>query len=100
MLKKSLIIKTDAKANENQIKIIDDIRITYLTSRLIRVEAGTFTDLASFTVLNRNFQVGKFNVKKIKNKIFAETSDVIFIIKNGTPICVKIKSSNETQYFK
>ncbi len=100
MLKKSLIIKTDAKANENQIKIIDDIRITYLTSRLIRVEAGTFTDLASFTVLNRNFQVGKFNVKKIKNKIFVETSDVIFIIKNGTPICVKIKSSDETQYFK
>ena len=96
MLKKSLIIKTDAKANENQIKIIDDIRITYLTSRLIRVEAGTFTDLASFTVLNRNFQVGKFNVKKIKNKIFVETSDVIFIIKNG----VKIKSSDETQYFK
>ena len=46
MLKKSLIIKTDAKANENQIKVIDDIRITYLTSRLIRVEAGTFTDLA------------------------------------------------------
>ena len=100
MLKKSLIIKTDAKANENQIKVIDDIRITYLTSRLIRVEAGTFTDLASFTVLNRNFQVGKFNVKKIKNKIFVETSDVIFIIKNGTPICVKIKSSDETQYFK
>ena len=32
MLKKSLIIKTDAKANENQIKIIDDIRITYLNS--------------------------------------------------------------------
>lgn len=100
MLKKSLIIKTDAKANENQIKIIDDIRITYLTSRLIRVEVGTFTDLASFTVLNRNFQVGKFNVKKIKNKILVETSDVIFIIKNGTPICVKIKSSDETQYFK
>ena len=45
MLKKSLIIKTDAKANENQIKIIDDIRITYLTSRLIRVEAGTFTGI-------------------------------------------------------
>ena len=58
MLKKSLIIKTDAKANENQIKIIDDIRITYLTSRLIRVESGTFTDLASFTVLNRNFHAG------------------------------------------
>ena len=56
--------------------------------------------MASFTVLNRNFQVGKFNVKKIKNKIFVETSDVIFIIKNGTPICVKMKSTGETQYFK
>lgn len=72
MLKKSLIIKTDAKANENQIKIIDDIRITYLTSRLIRVEAGTFTDLASFTVLNRNFQAGKFNVKKSEAKYLSK----------------------------
>ena len=31
MLKKSLIVETNAKANENQIKIIDNIRITYLT---------------------------------------------------------------------
>ena len=100
MLKKSLIIKTDAKANENQIKIIDDIRITYLTSRLIRVEAGAFTDLASFTVLGRNFQAGKFKVQKSGNKILVETSDVIFTIKGGTPLCVKMKSTGETQYFK
>ena len=100
MLKKSLIIKTNAKANENQIKIIDDIRITYLTPRLIRVEAGAFTDFASFTVLNRNFPVGKFKVQKSGNKIFVETSDVIFTIKGGIPLCVKIKSNNEVQYFK
>lgn len=31
MLKKSLIAKTNGKANEGQIVIIDDVRITYLT---------------------------------------------------------------------
>ena len=42
MLKPSLIAKTDAKANEKQICIINGVRITYLTSRLIRVESGAF----------------------------------------------------------
>ena len=70
MLKKSLIIKTDAKANKNQIKIIDDIRITYLTSRLIRVEAGTFTDLASFTVLkSANLMSKKSKTKYLSKQV-------------------------------
>lgn len=99
MLKKSLIVETNAKANENQIKIIDNIRITYLTSRLIRVEVGTFTDLASFTVLNRNFPYDKFKVQKSGNKILVETSDVIFTIKGTSPLCVKMKNSGEVQYF-
>ncbi len=38
MLKSSLIAKTDAKANENQIYIGDCYRITVLSSRLIRFE--------------------------------------------------------------
>lgn len=50
MLKDSLIAKTQGKANDEQIKIIDDVRITYLSPYLIRVEAGKFTDLASQTV--------------------------------------------------
>lgn len=50
-LKKSLIAKTDAKASENQIFIKDNLRITILTPRLIRVENGsTFTDLPSMAV--------------------------------------------------
>ena len=72
MLKKSLIIKTDAKANENQIKIIDDIRITYLTSRLIRVEAGTFTDLASFPYSTGIFKSANLMSKKSKTKYLSK----------------------------
>ncbi len=40
MLKESLKVKTDAKADSSQIYIKDDMRVTYLTSRLIRVETA------------------------------------------------------------
>ena len=50
MLKPSLIAKTEAKANKSQIAVVGNVRITYLTSQLIRVESGEFTDLASRTV--------------------------------------------------
>lgn len=100
MLKKSLIIKTDAKAAKEQIKIINNTRVTYLTPRLIRVEVGSFTDLASFTVINRNFQPGEFDAYESGNEIIVETSDVVFTIKKGVPLCVKTKSTNVTQYFK
>lgn len=65
MLKKSLIAKTDPKANDKQIAVIGDVRITYITSRLIRVESfGSFTDLASKTVWNRNFPCDGFKAEK------------------------------------
>ena len=101
MLKPSLIAKTSAKANDNQIKIINNVRITYLTSRLIRVEVDKFYDDASFTVFNRKFgNAEKFKVTGSANKIFVETKDAVFTIKNNKPLCVKIKSSGEVQYFK
>lgn len=101
MLKPSLIAKTSAKANDNQIKIINNVRITYLTSRLIRVEVDKFYDDASFTVFNRKFgNAEKFKVTGSANKIFVETKDAVFTIKNNKPRCVKIKSSGEVQYFK
>lgn len=101
MLKPSLIAKTSAKANDNQIKIINNVRITYLTSRLIRVEVDKFYDDASFTVFNRKFEnAEKFKVTGSANKIFVETKDAVFTIKNNKPLCVKIKSSGEVQYFK
>ncbi len=99
MLKKSLIAKTDAKANEKQLRVIDGIRITYLTSRLIRVESGEFTDFASYTVWFRNFEAGNMEVSKSNNKIFVETDDVIFTIKNGKPNRVYFKDTKNTEIF-
>ncbi len=99
MLKKSLIAKTDAKANDNQIVIVDNIRITYLTSRLIRVEKGSFTDLASFSVWFRRFDAGEFSVKKEDKSILVETKDIVFCIKNGKPYSALFKETDKTEIF-
>ena len=99
MLKNSLIAKTDAKASESQIVVIDNVRITYLTSRLIRVEKGVFTDLASFSIWFRNFKAGEFSVKKENGDIIVETSDIIFTVKNGKPYSATFKDSGKTEVF-
>ena len=99
MLKQSLIAKTDGKANEKQICIINGVRITYLTSRLIRVESGAFTDLASYTVWFRNFETGKMKVTQQGKKILVETENVIFTIKNNKPYSVYFKDTKNTEVF-
>lgn len=101
MLKQSLIAKTDSKANANQIKEISGMRITYLTSRLIRVEAGgEFTDLASTTVWFRNFEAEGFEVSQNGNTVTVETAEIIFTIKNKKPYSVYFKDSKSTEIFK
>ena len=62
MLKKTLIAKTDAEADKSQIYSGKGWRATYITPRLIRFEAGTFTDLPSVAVWFRRFESG--NMKK------------------------------------
>lgn len=99
MLKNSLIAKTTPKANDRQVKIIDDVRITYLTSRLIRVENGEFTDLASWTVWNRQFETGLFNVQKKGKSIIVETEDIVFIIEKGMPYSACFKDTGKVEIF-
>lgn len=99
MLKKSLFAKTNPIANENQIRIFDDVRITYLTSKLIRVESGKFTDLPSYAVWNRCFDVGSMMASKSGNKITVETDDIILTIKNKVPYSVILKDSGVTEFF-
>ena len=99
MLKKSLIAKTNAKANDRQIVIIGNVRITYLTPRLIRIEKGVFTDLASFSIWFRNFEAGEFLAINVNGEIVVETSEVIFNIKNGKPYSVYFKDSKKTELF-
>ncbi|MBQ9531553.1 MAG: DUF5110 domain-containing protein [Eubacterium sp.] len=99
MLKKSLIAKTNAKANDRQIVIIGNVRITYLTPRLIRIEKGVFTDLASFSIWFRNFEAGEFSAINVNGEIVVETSEVILNIKNGKPYSVYFKDSKKTELF-
>lgn len=100
MLKKSLIAHTDPKADEKQIAVVGNVRITYITSRLIRVESfGNFTDLASKTVWNRRFPCKDFKVEQKGKSITVETEDVVFIIENGVPYSVCFKDSKRVEIF-
>lgn len=99
MLKQSLIAKTNAVADESQIVQIGDIRITCLTPRLIRVESGGFTDLASFTVWFRKFEAPEFKAESNGKVITVETSEVIFTIKSGKPYSVYFKDTKNTEVF-
>lgn len=99
-LKKSLIAKTDAKANANQIFVRDNLRITILTPRLIRVENGsTFTDLPSMAVWFRNFNTEKMQISSTADTVTVETSEVIFTVKRGKPYCAYFKDTQKTEVF-
>lgn len=99
MLKPSLVIKADSKADRAQMYISKNIRITYLTSRLLRVEFGNFVDLPSYAVWNRKFPAGRLDVKKNPGEIIAETEDIVLTIKSKKPYSVYFKNSGSTEFF-
>ena len=99
MLKKSLIAKTNPKANEEQVRIIGDIRITYLTSRLLRVETGSFCDLASYAVWYRAFPAEKIGIETSGADIIVETEDIILTLKRKKPFSVTFKDTGKTELF-
>ena len=99
MLKQSLIAKTQGKANISQTEQIGDVRITVLTPRLIRIEKGGFTDLASYTVWFRKFEAPEFKTESKGKIITVETSEVIFTVKSGKPYCVYFKDTKKTEFF-
>ena len=49
-----------------------DIRISLITSRLLRVEKGGFTDLKTQTVVNRDFENPEYKIEQ--NDKFVEVS--------------------------
>lgn len=99
MLKQSLIAKTQGKANISQTEQIGDVRITVLTPRLIRIEKGGFTDLASYTVWFRRFEAPEFKTESKGKIITVDTSEVIFTVKSGMPHSVYFKDTKKTELF-
>ena len=99
MLKKTLVAKTDAVADKSQIFTGDGWRVTFLTSRLIRFETGSFTDLPSAAVWFRRFECDGMKVEVSGKNITVETDDVIFTVKSLVPYSVCFKDSGNTQVF-
>lgn len=99
MLKTSLVVHTNAKADDSQIYVDGDLRITYITSRLLRVEIGEFTDLASYAVWNRRFPAGDMKITKNGAMCKAETEDIILTLKNKKPYSVYFKENAQTELF-
>lgn len=99
MLKKSLVAKTDSVADKSQIFEGNGWRVTYLTSRLIRFESGSFTDMPSTAVWYRRFESGDMKVLQSGKTITVETEDCAFIIENLVPYSVAFKDSKKAEIF-
>ena len=99
MLKKTLIAKTDAEADKSQIYSGKGWRATYITPRLIRFEAGTFTDLPSVAVWFRRFESGNMKTEEKGSVITIETDEAVFTVKNLRPYSVYFKDTKRTEIF-
>lgn len=70
----------------------NDLRISLLTTRLLRTEKGAFTDLPTQTVENRNFENPEYKIEQNGENAIITTPDAIFTveIKSGKVSSVKI----------
>ncbi|MCH5191054.1 MAG: DUF5110 domain-containing protein [Oscillospiraceae bacterium] len=86
-LNKQLLAKTSGKANEENIILCGNTRVTVLTERMIRIEyapSGDFADLPSQTVWYRNF--GKVEFK------FDTAVDILTVKSAAAEFCVNVHS--------
>lgn len=69
-----------APAKEDSIVVFDDVRISVLSDRIIRVEKGDFTDKRTQLVACRDFANPQFNVQKTSDKVLVTTALYMFCI--------------------
>lgn len=106
--KKTFSIKTDGKTDSDFTVVLGDIRLSVLTSRLLRVETakgGRFTDEPTQAVLFRNIAKPEFKFTKKGNLAVISTADCVFsynikakkmesITINGGDVVTDFKSGN------
>ena len=76
-------IVTESKTDEKYLYIKDNLRISVLTSRLIRVEHqtdGKFCDEPTQSVWYRNFGAPEFTVEENGNRLIVKTTDCIVVV--------------------
>jgi len=60
--------------------VINDVRVSVISDRIIRLEKGAFTDKPTQMVICRNFQKPEFRYEKRDNKLLVMTKCAIFDI--------------------
>lgn len=84
-LNKQLLAKTDGMACEDNIIISNNVRVTVLTERMIRVEVsadGVFTDLPSQAVWYRNFGKVNYSYTESVDILKISTDKAEFVVNN------------------
>ncbi len=92
------------KTPDSQICLRKNVRISILTSRLVRVEThpdGKFCDMPTQTVLNRNFATPSFYVKENRSDIEIRTDDASFVFSpDGKIIQATVKGMSCSDFRK
>lgn len=73
-----------APAFEECVFVENDLRVSALSSRILRLEKGAFADLPSQTVVCRNFDKPQFNIRNTDNKVLVVTRSCVFEIEKKT----------------
>lgn len=73
-----------AMTPNEQIFVENDLRISVLSNRIIRIEKGDFIDLCSQTVVCRNFDNPQFKITNTTNKVLIVTKTCLFEIDKTT----------------
>ena len=69
----------------------NDVRISLITSRLLRTEKGRFTDLPTQTVQDRCFCEVEYTLSRVGSRLFVRTSDAIFEVDINTADVVSVE---------
>ncbi len=90
-LNSHLITKADGKANEDNIIIFDDVRISVLLDGVIRIEKGAFCDEATQSFWFRNHGKISYKTEKKNNKliIYTDRSEFCINLSSGKPVYAK-----------
>ena len=74
----------------------NNLRISLITSRLLRVETGAFTDLATQTVVNRDFEKAEYTLEQNGDSLSVITNDATFNVTLSTGDVKSIKLGEDT----
>ena len=81
-----LRMHVNAAPNAKNVVNLDDVRITVITPRLIRIEQGAFTDDATLTVLCRDFCAHEPIIQREERYLFINTGCLTLHYKAGHPL--------------